>query len=227
MSIFKRLHRITLGRIEAFLDRAEDPEKVFPILVQEMEGQLKAATEAEAKAMAAKKGALRDLQRQQERVDRFGRGASLALKKDDEETARMSVEAQIEAEKTLAIAQQNVDVAADSLDHASSARKTIQKQLDELRSKKDEILTRAKVAKAQQKIQRTVCGSVGSSDSILDAVARLEANIEEAEAELELQANLTGDSSASPALEKRLTELDHEAEVERRLKAIRQEVSKE
>jgi phage shock protein A len=227
MSIFKRLHRITLGRIEAFLDRAEDPEKVFPILVQEMEGQLKAATEAEAKAMAAKKGALRDLQRQQERVDRFGRGASLALKKDDEETARMSVEAQIEAEKTLAIAQQNVDVAADSLDHASSARKTIQKQLDELRSKKEEILTRAKVAKAQQKIQRTVCGSVGSSDSILDAVARLEANIEETEAELELQANLTGDASASPALEKRLTELDHEAEVERRLKAIRQEVSKE
>ena len=227
MSIFKRLHRITLGRIEAFLDRAEDPEKVFPILVQEMEEQLKAATEAEAKAMAAKKGALRDLQRQQERVDRFGRGASLALKKDDEETARMSVEAQIEAEKTLAIAQQNVDVAADSLDHASAARKTIQKQLDELRSKKEEILTRARVAKAQQKIQRTVCGSVGSSDSILDAVARLEANIEEAEAELELQANLTGDSSASPALEKRLTELDHEAEVERRLKAIRQEVSKE
>lgn len=227
MSIFKRLHRITLGRIEAFLDRAEDPEKVFPVLVQEMEDQLKAATEAEAKAMAAQKSAQRDLKRQQDKVERFGRGASLALQKEDEETARMSVEAQIEAEKMFGICQQNVDIATDALDHASAARKKMQQQLDELRAKKDEILTRARVAKAQQKIQRTVSGYIGSSDSILDSVARLEASVEEAEAELEIQGNLTGDSSASPSLEKRLAELDHDAEVEKRLAALRQETANE
>lgn len=225
MSIFKRLHRITLGRIEAFLDRAEDPEKMFPVLVQEMEEQLQAATEAEAKALASLKSARRDLRRQQEKVDRFGRGASLALKKDDEETARMSVEAQIEAEKMLAIGQQNVDVATDAQDHATAARKKIQTQLDELRAKKDEILTRARVAKTQQKIQRTVNGSIGSSGSILDAVARLEANVEETEAELEIQASLTGDTSVSPTLEKRLAQLDHEDEIEKRLEAIRRQVA--
>ena len=227
MSIFKRLHRITLGRIEAFLDRAEDPEKLFPVLVQEMEEQLKAATEAEAKAMASLKAAQRDLQHQTDRVERFGRGASLALKKDDEDTARMSVEAQIEAEKMLAVCQQNVDIATDALDHATAARKKIQKQLDELRAKKDEILTRARVAKTQQKIQRTVSGSIGSSGSILDAVARLESSVEEAEAEIEIQANLTGDSTASPSLEKRLSELDHDAEVEKRLAALRQQAANE
>ena len=221
MSIFKRLHRITLGRIEAFLDGAEDPEKVFPVLVQEMEDQLKAATEAEAKAIAAQRSAQRDLQRQEEKVQRFGRGASLAMKKDDEETARMSVEAQIEAEKILAISQQNVDITTDAYDHATAARKKIQRQLDELHAKKDEILTRARVAKAQQKIQRTVCGSIGSSVSILDAVARLECHIEETEAELEIQASLTGDASASPSLEKRLAELGHEDEIEKRLAMIR------
>ena len=227
MSIFKRLHRITLGRIEAFLDGAEDPEKLFPVLVQEMEDQLKAATEAEAKAMTALKSAQRDLQRQTDKVQRFGRGASLALKKDDEDTARMSVEAQIEAEKMLTLCQQNVDIATDALDHANAARKKIQNQLEELQAKKDEILTRARVAKAQQKIQRTVSGSIGSSDSILDAVARLESSVEEAEAELEIQANLTGDSSASPSLERRLSELDHDAEVEKRLAALRQEAANE
>jgi len=223
MSIFKRLHRITLGRIEAFLDAAEDPEKVFPVLVQEMEDQLKAATEAEAKAMAAQKSAQRDLQRQEEKVQRFGRGASLAVQKEDEETARMSIEAQIEAEKMRAISQQNVDITTDACDHATAARKQIQRQLEELRAKKDEILTRARVARAQQKIQRTVSGYVGSSDSILDAVARLESHIEQAEAELEIQANLTGGTSMSPSLEKRLAELDHDAEVEKRLAMIRQQ----
>jgi phage shock protein A len=227
MSIFKRLHRITLGRIEAFLEKAEDPEKLFPVLVQEMEEQLKAATEAEAKAMAGLKSARRALQRQEEKVERFGRGASLALKKEDEDIARMSVEAQIEAEKMLAVCQQNVDIATDAMDHANAARKKIHRQLDELQAKKDEILTRARVAKAQQKIQRTVSGSIGSSDSILDAVARLEANVEEAEAELEIQGNLTGESSASPTLERKLAELDHEAEVEKRLAAIRKQAANE
>lgn len=227
MSIFKRLHRITLGRIEAFLDGAEDPEKVFPVLVQEMEDQLKAATEAEAKSVAAQRSAQRDFQRQDERVQRFGRGASLAMKKDDEETARMSVEAQIEAEKMLVISQQNVDITTDAYDHATAARKKIQRQLDELRAKKDEILTRARVAKTQQKIQRTVCGSIGSSDSILDAVARLESHIEETEAELEIQANLTGDTSTSPSLEKRLAELSHDDEIEKRLAMIRQQTANE
>ncbi|HPD46316.1 MAG TPA: PspA/IM30 family protein [Anaerohalosphaeraceae bacterium] len=221
MGLFKRIHRITVGRIETFLDRAEDPEVIFPVLIQEMEKQLKAATEAEAKASAAVKAAQRDLKRQQEKVDRFGKGAAQSLKKGDEETARMSIEAQIEAEKNLAVAQQNVDSATDSLDHANAARRRIQQQLDELRTRKEDILTRARVAKAQKKIQRTVSGSAGSTDSILDAVARLEAGVEQAEAELEIQASLTGTSNGSPSLEKCLRDLDHDSEVEARLSQIR------
>ena len=93
--------------------------------------------------------------------------------------------------------------------------------------KKDDLLTRARVAKTQQKIQRTVGGSVGSSDSSLDAVARLESGIEEAEAELEIQADLTGESYAAPSLERRLAELDRQSEIEKRLDAIRQQVANE
>ena len=130
MRIFKRLHRITLGRIETFLNRAEDPETVFPVLLQEMEGQLRTATESEAKALASLKQAQRDLKNIESRVDRFGEGASLAINKGDEETARMSIEAQIEAEKNLSFAQQSVDCATDSFDHARVSRKRIQQQLD-------------------------------------------------------------------------------------------------
>ena len=224
MGLFKRLHRITVGRIETFLDRVEDPEIMFPVLIEEMSAQLIAATDAEAKASAALKRSQRDLKKQEEKVVRYGNGAALALKKSDEETARMSVEAQIDAETTLEIAQRNVDSATDALDHAVVSRKRIQQQLDELNSKKGEILTRARVAKAQKKIQRTVSGSTGSTSSILDAVARLEAGVEETEAELEIQASLTGESTASPSLERRIIELSHDGEIEKRLAKIRKEV---
>jgi phage shock protein A len=221
MGLFTRLHRVTVGRIEAFLSRVEDPELVFPVLVNEMEEQLKAASEAEAKAIATLKHSEREVHKHKETIDKYGNGAYLAIREGDEETARQSLDAQIQAEQASEFSQRNLEIAQRSLERATLSRKRIQQQLGELRTKKDEILTRARVAKVQKKIQSTVSGTVGSSDSILDAVARLEAQIEESEAGLEIQASFTGEGTASASLEKRLEELSNEAEIDRRLAELK------
>ncbi len=225
MGVFKRLHRITIGRIESFLTRVEDPELVFPVLVKEMEEQLVSATEAEAKAVATLKRCERDSKKHDDRIEKYKTGALLALKKGEESTARESVVCQIEAEKTAELTQRNFEAAESSCERATASRKRIQEQLEELKAKKSEILTRARVAKVQKNIQRTVSGTAGSTDSILDAVAKLEAQIEESEAELEIQAELTGEGAASPSLERRLDELGHEAEVENRLAEMRKQLA--
>lgn len=221
MGVFTRLHRITIGTIEAFLSRFEDPEIVFPVLITEMEEQLEAAVAAEANAQANLKRFERDLAKQQALIDKYGNGASTALQKENEELARQSLEAQIQAEKALEFMQRNLDIAQGALEKAMLSRKKIGQQLDELRSKKTEILTRARIAKVQKKIQCTVQGTSGSGDSILDSVARLEAKIEEAEAELEIHASFTGEGTR-PSLEKRLEELSNEAEINRRLAALKE-----
>lgn len=222
MGLFKRLHRVTVGRIEAFLDRVEDPELVFPVLVKEMEAQLEETAKAESRASANVKMAQRDLERQRQRMERYNNGAVLALKKNDDATARLAVEAQIDLERVIEIAQQNYDRAVDALDHATSSRQRISRQLEELRSKKQELLSRAKIVKAQKKVQRSVSGGIGCGDSILDSVARLESNIEEAESKLEIQASLNGDDLLYSPLDRQLRELDHEAEVDRRMALVRQ-----
>ena len=89
MGVFKRLHRITIGRIEAFLSRVEDPELLFPVLVKEMQEQLSAATEAEAKATATLKHCQRDARKHSERIEKLKNGALQALKNEDETTARV------------------------------------------------------------------------------------------------------------------------------------------
>lgn len=225
MGLFKRLHRITVGRVEAFLTSVEDPEVVFPQLVREMNEQLGEATSAEASATAAVKKAQRDLGQFTERADRMGRGAALAVKRGDEATARDAVKAQLDAESGQARAQVSLDQAKATADRAAAARQRIQQQLAELKAKKGEILTRARVAKTQKRIAKTVSGSVGSSDSILDAVARLESQVEETEAELEIQARLAGETTVSASLEKRLADLDRDAEIEKRLDALRKQAA--
>jgi phage shock protein A len=222
MGLFTRLHRVTVGRIEAFLSRFEDPELVFPVLVKEMEEQLNAATEAEAKASATVKHSEREVQKHKETIDKYGNGALLALQQGDEETARQALDAQIQAERASDFSQKNLEIAQQSLERAKLSRKRIQEQLGELRTKKDEILTRARVAKVQKKIQSTVSGTVGSGDSILDAVARLEAQLEESEAEIEIQASFTGEGTASASLEKRLQELSNEVEINKRLAELKE-----
>jgi len=221
MGLFKRLHRVTIGRIQSFLETVEDPEIVFPELVKEMQGQLRTATEEEARASAAVKRVEREIGLASDRVEALGNGAALAIEADDEDTARKAVTAQIDAEATLATGRQTLETLKATFDYATSCRKQIQSQLEELRSKKDEILTRSRMAKARKKIQQTVTGTVGSSDSILDAVSRLETRIEATESELEIQANLVGHSRVDPSLEKRLDELGRQAEIDKRLSALR------
>lgn len=224
MGLFKRLHRITVGRIEAFLRSVEDPEVLFPQLLKEMEDQLRQAAAAEAQASAAVKSAQREIDQLIARNDRMGRGALAAVKGGDEKTARDALTAQIDLERSTGLARENLARVQSAHDRASAARQLMQDQLGELRSRKNEILTRARVAKAQQKIQKSVAGAIGSSDSILDAVARLETSIEESEAQLEIQARLNGEVAINPSLDKRLEDMDRNVEIERRLAVIRQQI---
>lgn len=225
MSFASRIRRITTARVEAFLSGIEDPELLFPQLLKEMEEQVRAATDAEAKAMATVKLARRELDEARQRVERLGTGALHAMKQADESTAREAVEAQIEAEKLVERRDQSVERAESIHAQARDVRERVASQLDELRAKKDEILNRARLAKTQKSIEKTVQGKVVSAGSILDAVEKLERRVESDEAELEVRREMAGEGAAGASLEKRLDKLESKAEVEIRLAALKQRLS--
>ncbi|NCC50153.1 MAG: PspA/IM30 family protein [Spartobacteria bacterium] len=225
MGLIQRLKRITSARIESFLSSVEDPEVLFPQLVREMEDQVRAATEAEAKAKAAVKHAQRDVDQLREKIEYYGIGAKKAIDGGDEGMAREAISAQLNVEEALERKQAVLERADDVYEDARSARERIQRQLEELRAKKDEILTRARVAKNQLEIQRTVSGPVTSSGSILDAIERLESRIEEQEAELEIQQAASGDVDAS--LDERLDAMADTTAVDERLAALKRKIAED
>jgi phage shock protein A len=223
MSIISRMKRVTTGKLEVFLARAENPEVVFPQLLREMEDQVRAATDAEAKAMAAAKAAGRDLEQTTQKLAKMIRGAESALATGDEAMAREAIEAQLKLESEKTRREAALSVAEEAYAAARAAREDTQNQLREIRGKKDELLTRARVAASQEKIQRTVSGPVTSTGSILDAVAAIEARVEEKEAALEVRRDLAGAGSgpATAGLERRIDAANTAAEVERRLAALK------
>ncbi len=223
MSIIERIKRVTVGRMEAFLTSVEDPEVVFPQLIKEMVEQVRAATDAEAKAMAAVKAAERSRDQASEKLAKLASGAEAAIGQGDEKTAREALEAQIQVEGEVARRAEAVAVANSSYAEAHAARVQTQNQLDDIRAKKDEILTRARVARSQEKIQRTVHVPTASTGSILDAVSRMESRIEEQEAELAVRKEMAG-GGTSASLDQRIESLHRNAEVDRRLAALKAKV---
>jgi phage shock protein A len=225
MNLFKRMKRITNANIEAFFSSIEDPETLFPQLVREMQEQVNKAAEAEAQALTALKLAERNRDAAEAHVAKMQSGAELAIKNSDEATAREALTAQIGQEKTLALKTEACNRAKDSYETARDVRNQIQEKLEELRAKQDEILTRARLAKSQKKIGDAVRSPVGSSDSILDAIDRLEGKVEQAEAEMEVRRELAGGSKAERNLEQRLTQLETDQEVEQRLAALKSKLA--
>ncbi len=223
MGLINRIRRLTVARIENFLNTVEDPEVLFPQLVREMEDQVRSAISAEAKALAACKSAERDAARTRQKLDRMARGAEAAVEKGDNNTARDAIKAQLALESDLKIQDDAVARAGRVYEDAKGARLQIEAQLDELRNKKNEILTRARVAKTRKKIEKTVNGSAYSTASILDAVVRMEDKVEEAEAELEIRSGMDK-GGTKPSLERRLDDLEREAEIDKRLAELKKRI---
>lgn len=225
MNLIKRMMRISSGHIEAFLSSVEDPEVLFPQLVREMEDQVGKASEAEAQALTALKLAERTRDTAKANVERMLAGAELALKNSDENMAREAISAQIDLEKALTQKTEACERAQRVYESARSTRIQIKDKLDETRAKQDEILTRARLAKTQKKIEQTVNSPTHSSDSIIDAIERLESKVEQAEAELEVEREMAGNGQKDAALEQRLEQLESEQEIEKRFAELKNKLA--
>lgn len=225
MSIFSRLKRVTTGRLELFLSKSENPEVIFPQLLAEMEGQVRAATDAEAKAMASLKQAENAAAESRNKLEKMTSGAEAALRRGDESMAREAIESQVALDAELIRREAAAQAAKDTLEDARAARHQTQAQLQEVREKKDDILTRARVVQSQERIQRTVSGPSASTGSILDAVSAMESKVEEKEANLAVQQELAGDGAgSSPSLERRIDSANREVEIDRRMAALKEKL---
>src|ERR1700733_12835402 len=90
MSIFSRLADIVNSNINAILDRAEDPEKIIRLIIQEMEDTLVEVRSAAVRTIAEKKEMERRLDAlRRESEERQFQQLAAALDKENEDIGKL------------------------------------------------------------------------------------------------------------------------------------------
>lgn len=98
MGVFSRFMDIVNANINALLDKAEDPEKMIRLMLQEVEDTLIELKSSCAANMASKTKIERNIKEQQELANRWLKRAELALENGNEELAK---EALLERKRAL------------------------------------------------------------------------------------------------------------------------------
>jgi phage shock protein A len=221
MGRISRLRTITKSRIEAFLASLEEPEIILPQLIREMEENLKEAARAEVKALSAVKADRKRLDAGLGKVGRFEKGAGLAVQAGEIDTARQAIAAQIQAEKEVEQCKDSLATSESAYNSANQVCAQLHQNLQDLSLRKDEILNRSREIRRRQSLNNKLDSLSGrKSQNILDMVARMEIMVDEAEAEVDLQNEITQTLGVSFPYE-RVRVLESDAEVDRRLKEMK------
>ena len=183
MGIFSRFSDIVNSNINALLDKAEDPEKMVRLIIQEMEDTLVEVRSSSAKTIAEKKELQRVVNRLQEEVADWQAKAELALSKEREDLARAAlIERQKAAEQADAVAADiaNLDEHIGKLQDEVAQ---LQEKLADAKARQKSMLMRQKTVASRLEVKKTL-----DSNRINDAMykfERYEQKIDTLEAQVE------------------------------------------
>lgn len=218
MGIFTRFKDIVSSNINAMLDKAEDPEKLIKLMIQEMEDTLVEMKASCANAMATKSKVERALGDVQHRVDDWGNKARLAVSKGREDLAREALaEKRIFAEE-LEHLQKEIGQLESIVAKYQGDISQLEDKLGNARKKHQMLLQRHTQAEKRYKAQ-----SVLRKTSNTDAFARFDAfenRIERMEADADLV-----NAKARPSIEDEFAKLEGDESLEKELAALKAELN--
>jgi phage shock protein A len=214
MGIFTRVRDIISSNINAMLDKAEDPEKLVKLMIQEMEDTLVEIKASCAGAMAAKKRVQRALDEARTRSRSWGDKAELAVNKGREDLAREALlEKRRYVERTDSLDEEAMHTQA-IIEQYQEEIGLIEEKLATAREKQRILVQRHIHAKNRKRAQEDI-RKFETSD-VLVRFEQFENRIERMEAEADLV-----NFGRRPALDDEFASLERDEDIERELEALK------
>ncbi len=218
MGIFSRFSDIVNANINAVLEKAEEPEKIIRLMIQEMEDTLVEVRTRAARAIADKKEVERRKAEFELRSKEWESKAELAIAKGRDDLARGAIAAKRKATEMADLFSKEHEAIDKSLDRANDDLEKLQSKLKEAKAKQRSLEIRRSAAEGSVRINRAVYD--GRIDEAMARYERYERRIDEMEAEAESYV-----LGRPRSLEQEFRELESEDDVNAEFAALKKRVA--
>lgn len=214
MSIFSRLTDIVQANLNSMLDRAEDPEKMIRLIIQEMEDTLVEVRSSTVKIIAEKKEIERRISDHARDEAEWERKAEIALTRNREDLAKGALVEKAKAADTAAALTNQLAGVEAALGKANEDISRLQAKLTDAKNREAALVARQKTAANRVRVRATL-----HDERINEALNRFE-QVERNLDELEGRAD-SYDLGRGKSLSEEIAELESQHKVEAELEALR------
>lgn len=230
MGIFTRFRDIVSSNINAMLDKAEDPEKLIRLMIQEMEETLIELKASCAKAMADGARVGRSLEAAAAKSNLWNDKATLAVSKGREDLAREALlERRAHDEKAESLREELAEIEG-LVESCREDMGALEEKLAAAKERRRTLVLRHRHAGGKKRA-RTELSRVQSMDTLL-RFEQFENRIERMEAEAELAGPWTGNGGSGSAndreasLHDRFSAIEVDEDIEKELAALKAKAAK-
>jgi phage shock protein A len=169
MGIFSRFTDIVNSNINALLEKAEDPEKMVRLIIQEMEDTLVEVRSAAARAIADRKQLDRRLDEAKREADDWARKAELAVRKNRDDLARAALAEKARGEQRVEVLKEQQKQVEEALARLNDDIAKLQEKLADAKARQKALVMRHRTAGHRLEIRRQI-----HENKIDDALVRFE-----------------------------------------------------
>ncbi|MGI6438064.1 MAG: PspA/IM30 family protein [Sphaerochaeta sp.] len=179
MGVFSRFLDIVNANINALLDKAEDPEKMIRLMIQEMEDTLIELKSSAAAKMATLAKSKREYNEFEEEMKRWQARAELAISKGREDLAREALLAKRQVSERLEPLLSQIASSEELISVAKSEIDQIEQKLASVKQKYQTMVDRANRAKEEEVVNTTMRRSTDDRFAEMqDQIDRMQASNE-------------------------------------------------
>ncbi|MBE8168093.1 MAG: phage shock protein PspA [Shewanella sp.] len=217
MGIFSRFADIINSNISSLLDKAEDPEKMVRLIIQEMEDTLVEVRSTNAKVIAEKKELLRRITKTEEQVYDWQSKAELALSKDREDLAKAALTEKQKAGDLVKAQADELLVVEEHLVRLKEEVVQLQEKLADAKARQKTIIMRTQTASSRLNVKKQL--DSGKVDDAMLKFEQYERRVEGLEAQVE-----SYDFGKKTSLADEFAALEAEESVNNELEALKAKV---
>ncbi|MEZ5492458.1 MAG: phage shock protein PspA [Gammaproteobacteria bacterium] len=218
MSIFSRMTDIINSNISALLDKAENPEKLIRMVIQEMEETLVEVRSGTAKVIAEKKTHTRRMEQLRRQARDWEEKAELALSKNRDDLAKAALLEKSSVNATIEIMEQDIARLDETLDKLSSEIEQLQAKLNDARARQKTLMMRTKATRSRLDVNLQLNNY--TIDNAMDKFEYYERKIDLMEGQME-SANVEQKS-----LQSEFEELAREEKIDRELQELKNKLNR-